>query len=606
MRIPSSYLDFVASRPTLDLSHNESARLAADCLLTQGLEGYHEVLQAEGEVDFLSELEKNYILENGKDSSSDPDACDGSDNGFESLSTSFHSATERPSGSKDSDPTEADVSSNEGANCSPDLDGPNVEVFFHTENRAAGLKDMVREFIRKAEKSLAIVIDHFSDVELLCDLLEASKKRNVTVHLLLDHFNLKIFTNMWQELKLQGKDFPKFSVHSVDGQTYCAKTGRKLSGQISECFIITDWFEVLTGSYSFSWLSWLVHRSLVFLVKGSAVTHFHQEFYRLYSSSKPVPGFNKVPYTILLEGSLHAEKHEPKCVGKIRSDQTDMARIWDWIEDALNSHTKERTKVDIPQMYLKPVGQQRVMKEKHTLGGVSIQDNSKIKKNTTFQNYRLSYTQSQQNSHNFTSTGKSGDVHGAACLHSAMLTHRQDMTFSSTLKKDFTRHVSTEDYWTQRQNKNTMRPPGIVGPTFELQMKALSKGSKTQDQSPRHHFLQSQTTMRSPTSIGTYPKPQPDSKLFLAGTRNKLSLEPNTSQQVKPSPRLLWMPQSNTARSRPVVGQRSFSAAFDTVQRRDAQLGWRQFHSTTAKSLARSQSMTDRPTTRLNSNITKN
>lgn len=69
VRIPSSYLDFVASRPTLDLSHNESARLAADCLLTQGLEGYHEVLQAEGEVDFLSELEKNYILENGKDSS---------------------------------------------------------------------------------------------------------------------------------------------------------------------------------------------------------------------------------------------------------------------------------------------------------------------------------------------------------------------------------------------------------------------------------------------------------------------------------------------------------------------------------------------------------
>lgn len=66
-------------------------------------------------------------------------------------------------------------------------------------------------------------------------------------------------------------------------------------------------------------------------------------------------------------------------MGKIRSDQTDMARIWDWIEDALNSHTKERTKVDIPQMYLKPVGQQRVMKEKHTLGGISIQDNSKIK-----------------------------------------------------------------------------------------------------------------------------------------------------------------------------------------------------------------------------------
>lgn len=66
LRIPSSYLDFIA---TLDLSHNESARLAADSLLSRGLQGYHEVLEAEGEVDFLSELEKIYILENGRDGS---------------------------------------------------------------------------------------------------------------------------------------------------------------------------------------------------------------------------------------------------------------------------------------------------------------------------------------------------------------------------------------------------------------------------------------------------------------------------------------------------------------------------------------------------------
>ena len=41
----------------------------------------------------------------------------------------------------------------------------------------------------------------------------------------------------------------KLSVRSVRGQTYCAKTGRKLSGQIAESFIISDWSEVLTGSY---------------------------------------------------------------------------------------------------------------------------------------------------------------------------------------------------------------------------------------------------------------------------------------------------------------------------------------------------------------------
>lgn len=75
LRIPSSYFDFIASRPMLDLSHNESARLAADSLLSRGLQGYHEVLEAEGEVDFLSELEKIYILENGRDGSTGWNIC---------------------------------------------------------------------------------------------------------------------------------------------------------------------------------------------------------------------------------------------------------------------------------------------------------------------------------------------------------------------------------------------------------------------------------------------------------------------------------------------------------------------------------------------------
>lgn len=68
LRVPaSSSVDCSAVRPALDLSHNESARLAVDCLLSQGTDGYHQTLSAEGEVDFLSELEKSYILENGTD-----------------------------------------------------------------------------------------------------------------------------------------------------------------------------------------------------------------------------------------------------------------------------------------------------------------------------------------------------------------------------------------------------------------------------------------------------------------------------------------------------------------------------------------------------------
>uniref|UniRef100_A0A672FNI1 Scaffolding anchor of CK1 domain-containing protein n=1 Tax=Salarias fasciatus TaxID=181472 RepID=A0A672FNI1_SALFA len=163
-----------------------------------------------------------------------------------------------------------------------------TEVHFPSDSTAASMKDLVRHVIRKATQAVAIVMDRFSDVELLCDLLEASRKRNVSVHLLLDRLHLGLFLGMWRQLKLNSKDFPKVSVRSVLGETYCAKTGRKLPGQVAESFIITDWTAVLTGSFSFSWLHWQVHRSLLVVLRGgSVVAPFLQEFHRLHSSSQP-------------------------------------------------------------------------------------------------------------------------------------------------------------------------------------------------------------------------------------------------------------------------------------------------------------------------------
>ncbi|KAI9520937.1 hypothetical protein NQZ68_013343 [Dissostichus eleginoides] len=310
LRIPSSCSDFMASRPPLDLSHNESARLAVDCLLSRGLEGYREMLRAEEEVDFLSELEKGYILENGRDGhTADPGACDDGDE-VETLSSGSQSPT--ACSSEDSTVVGLDLSPKDVRRTGSVLDEPIAELFFQSGSPAGSMKDLVRGFIRKAAMALAIVMDTFSDVELLCDLLEASRKRNVSVHLLLDHLNLNLFLSMWQDLKLDSKNFPKLSVRSVEGQTYCARTGRKLTGQVSESFIITDWSEVLTGSYSFSWLSWQVHRTLAVLVRGSAVRPVHQEFLRLHSSSKPIPGFISfitVPLLLPLYQTLQASQN---------------------------------------------------------------------------------------------------------------------------------------------------------------------------------------------------------------------------------------------------------------------------------------------------------
>lgn len=50
---------------------------------------------------------------------------------------------------------------------------------------------------------IAVVMDIFTDVDLFCDLMEASNKRRVPVYILLDEKNLSYFFNMCSELDVQ-------------------------------------------------------------------------------------------------------------------------------------------------------------------------------------------------------------------------------------------------------------------------------------------------------------------------------------------------------------------------------------------------------------------
>ncbi|XP_023266299.1 protein FAM83A [Seriola lalandi dorsalis] len=711
LRIPSSYYyDFTAVRPMLDLSHNESTRLAVDCLLTQGVEGYQEVLNVEGEVDFLSELEKKYILENGREGT-DPGAYDDDDDDDDykdlvSSSAGSQSATQCLADSTDSDPTVAGFDHSNVKDVKwtdPVLSEPRVQLYFQSDSRGAGMKDVVREFIRKAKLALAIVMDSFSDVELLCDLLEASRKRNVSVHLLLDHLNLNLFVTMWQDLKLNSKNFPKLSVCSVDGQTYCAKTGRKLTGQIAESFIITDWTEVLTGSYSFSWLSWQVHRSLAVLVKGSAITPFHEEFHRLYSSCKPVPGFVTfiaAPHTPHLHITSHAAQNENIGISKSKSSQTKTVCHWAWNEDAQKTQTKAKmpvltnpqspelecnrgdnqpqhragtgtqTNTKPPLLFPKPLAQPgtsqsvSVEKPKHTLIGASAQHDEKtqvepLEKNQTHvQNHsktlgqtHVSYNQSQAaglTAATTTTDEKNAKVQESNPLHTVNPTHGQHETvcYQSTLKKDSNLDydsLGSEGLFFQQRNRDRLtKPSGIAAglntqrgqwnyslhfkPNVELQSdnpKLLSPSTsqqqvktgfqyswinlrgqvssletRRQDQSQR---LQQPPYQSYPTTeaaaMGTQLTPhlQAD-ELFSTGTRARLHLQPLTSQQAKPPPRLNWMLQSHTARPRLVAQTSSFDTANGARQKTGGQPGWRPVHGNMNASLGRSKSLTDRHT----------
>ncbi|NXD05824.1 FA83A protein, partial [Nothocercus nigrocapillus] len=277
-----------------DFSHNESIRLATDAFLDGGTDSYLETLGKEGEVDFLSSVEAQYIREHAKESyyACDPAADGAAGPKQQNEAASLPSGTYFPTASESSEPPLLRTWS---AAEKPYLkEKSTATVYFQTEKNS-NIRDIIRRYINKTTQVLAIVMDVFTDTEILCDLLEAANKRMVFVYLLLDHGNIKLFSEMCDKLQVAEELFKNISVRSVTGEVYCAKSGRKFAGQIQEKFLISDWRYVLSGSYSFTWLCGQVHRNLLSKFTGQVVELFDEEFRHLYALSKPVRGPKSPP-----------------------------------------------------------------------------------------------------------------------------------------------------------------------------------------------------------------------------------------------------------------------------------------------------------------------
>ncbi|XP_034553748.1 protein FAM83A-like [Notolabrus celidotus] len=549
------------SDPRQDLSHNEAARLAMDSLLSRGLEGYNEVLNAEGEVDFLSEMEKTYILEHAKDSSTgaDPEASD-KESDADTKSTSH-----RPTLSSHSDLTVSglDRSRQKGVTKNgPALGG--FKIYFQCDHRACGMKDSVIELIRKAETVLAIVIDSFSDMELLFDLLEACKKRKVSVYLLLDHLNLDHFVSMWKNLKLDSKKFPTLSVRSVGGQTYCAKTGRKLTGQIAESFVIADWSEVLTGSFSFSWLSWHVYRSLVVLLRGSMAEGFQHEFYRLYSSSKPVPGFIDIslPCADPPDTTLESTQDKKSAVTESEEHQTKTMCLKDLVEDARDTEMKPKMP-DLPESQSPELesseGDTKPPQKTETATEVTEKP-AEMKPKPLLQSAPVE---------------KPKNTVGAIC------TPHDAQTKVEPLEK--------EDNKIQTQDANPQSPSESLTVIPEAESKVKVEESNPQQTADRQQTWYQPTLQRNRDgsqrrhwNCSLDFKPNND---FVPDLPSPLSPGASWRQQVSPTARPNWMPQSR---------QNSYDSNYRTGLNTSAQAGWRPFQSSVYTGLQRSKSMNDR------------
>uniref|UniRef100_A0A8D0W3Q7 Scaffolding anchor of CK1 domain-containing protein n=1 Tax=Sus scrofa TaxID=9823 RepID=A0A8D0W3Q7_PIG len=274
----------------LVLQHSEAARLAADALLERGEAAYLRVISEERELPFLSALDMDYMTSHvrGGPELSEAQGPEASGPDRLSLLSEVTSGTYFPMAS-DTDPPDLDLGWPEV----PQATGfsPTQAVVHFQRDKAKSIKDLLRFLFSQARTVIAVVMDIFTDMELLCDLMEASSRRGVPVYLLLAQEHLRHFLEMCYKMDLNGGHLPNMRVRSTCGDTYCSKAGRRFTGQTLEKFIIIDCEQVVAGSYSFTWLCSQAHTSMVLQLRGRIVEDFDQEFRCLYAESRPVEGF---------------------------------------------------------------------------------------------------------------------------------------------------------------------------------------------------------------------------------------------------------------------------------------------------------------------------
>ncbi|OXB54250.1 hypothetical protein ASZ78_014042, partial [Callipepla squamata] len=235
----------------LVLQHSETARLAVDAFLEQGERGYMSAINKEQELPFLSALDMEYMNQQRSQSFPEPNTRtvkegDAGDGDSSSLYSELTSGTYFPLMS-DVHPPELEL----GWPGMPLLtvSGQTQATIIFQRNKANSIKDLLRSLISRARTVIAIVMDLFTDMEILCDLLEASSRRHVPVYLILDEEYLKHFVEMCNKMSLTQDSFPNMRVRCLSGDTYYSKAGKKFAGQVLEKFILIDCDQVVAGTY---------------------------------------------------------------------------------------------------------------------------------------------------------------------------------------------------------------------------------------------------------------------------------------------------------------------------------------------------------------------
>ncbi|KAI5281081.1 Protein Fam83H [Manis pentadactyla] len=261
--------------------YKEYYRLAVDALAEGGPEAYSRFLVSEGAPAFLCPEELEHVSHH--------------------LRPPQHVAQEPPEGS----PPTADMDGSSGTywpmnsdQAVPELDlgWPLTFGFQGTEVTtlvqppppdSPSIKEEARRMIRSAQQVVAVVMDMFTDVDLLSEVLEAAARR-VPVYILLDEMNAQHFLDMADKCRVNLHHVDFLRVRTVAGPTYYCRTGKSFKGHVKEKFLLVDCAVVMSGSYSFMWSFEKIHRSLAHVFQGELVSSFDEEFRILFAQSEPL------------------------------------------------------------------------------------------------------------------------------------------------------------------------------------------------------------------------------------------------------------------------------------------------------------------------------
>ncbi|XP_077585851.1 protein FAM83B [Stigmatopora nigra] len=257
--------------------YKEAYRLAIDCLVSGGRDSYTDFIKGEHIGSFLSEEELVFITSNAKELPQQTQV--------EEIQT--------PLDSQSSSGTYWPVLSDSDA---PTLElgwpgamrenlQTNIDLLYHPPRpNCPNIKDVILKHIRDARQVIAIVMDMFTDVDILKEIVDASI-RGVPVYVLLDDYHLKHFLTAAENSDVKLQQLRNMRVRTVKGEDYLCRSGTKFHGAMEQKFLLVDCHTVIYGSYRFTWSCTKINLSMVQVITGHLVRTYDEEFRTLYARS---------------------------------------------------------------------------------------------------------------------------------------------------------------------------------------------------------------------------------------------------------------------------------------------------------------------------------